>query len=175
MPVVVSPVKLGIADGLHCHFEELAMSIHFESKHHPHIEERKRSGPPKTDDERVGINGHIGVFITTVVGTMWAAYIFTIIALISLPAAVQSHDAIVIVGWIAQTFIQLVLLPIIIVGQNIQARAADKRAEMTYRDADATFHEASQIQEHLKAQDEALNQLLDKLLKIEQAANKSSS
>ncbi len=151
------------------------MTVHFEGKHHPHIESRKKSGPPKTGDERVGFNGRVGLLITTIVGTMWAAYIFAILSFISLPSALQSKNAIIIVGWIAQTFLQLVLLPIIIVGQNIQARTADKRAEMTYKDADATFHEASQIQEHLKAQDEALNQLLDKLLKIEEAAGKSPS
>ena len=57
----------------------------------------------------------------------------------------------------------------IIVGQNIASRASDKRAEMTYKDADATFHEAEQIQAHLKAQDDALNTLLDKLQALEAA------
>ena len=60
---------------------------------------------------------------------MWCAYLFAFLALISLPAAIQSHDPIIIVAWIAQTFLQLVLLPIIIVGQNIQAAASDARAE----------------------------------------------
>jgi hypothetical protein len=60
-----------------------------------------------------------------------------------------------------------VLLSIIMVGQNIMGKASDKRAEMTYKDADATFHDAEQIQEHLKAQDAALNTMLDKLEKLE--------
>jgi hypothetical protein len=47
----------------------------------------------------------------------------------------------------------LVLLPVLLLGQNIQAKASDKRAEDTYKDADATFHTALQIQEHLEAQD----------------------
>jgi hypothetical protein len=59
------------------------------------------------------------------------------------------------------------------VGQNIAASASDKRAEDTYKDADATFHEAEQIQAHLKAQDEALNTLLDKLLKLEAASGRA--
>jgi hypothetical protein len=112
--------------------------------------------PPKVDDQRVGINGRIGLFITTVVGTMWAAYLFTLLALISFPSAVRSGESLIIVAWIAQTFLQLVLLPIIIVGQNIQTRAADKRALETYRDAEAILHECVQIQEHLAAQDQAL-------------------
>jgi len=111
--------------------------------------------PPKTTDERVGINGKLGLFITTIVGTMWAAYLFTLLALISLPAAVNTGNQIIIVAWIAQTFLQLVLLPIIIVGQNIQSKAADKRADQTYNDAEAVLHECVQIQEHLGAQDHA--------------------
>jgi hypothetical protein len=75
------------------------------------------------------INTHVAVGVTRLVGSMWCAYLFAIIALISLPAAISSHDPIIIVAWIAQTFLQLVLLPIIIVGQNVQAAASDARAE----------------------------------------------
>jgi len=60
---------------------------------------------------------------------MWCAYAFAVIALISLPSAIQSGNSIIIIAWIAQTFLQLVLLPIIIVGQNVQAAASDARAE----------------------------------------------
>lgn len=122
--------------------------------------------PPKVDDERVGWNGKLGLFITTIVGTMWAAYLFTILAMISLPSALTSGDSIIIVAWIAQTFLQLVLLPIIIVGQNIQAKAADKRADQTYKDAEAVLHECLQIQEHLAAQDAAQQQQLSELKQL---------
>ncbi len=74
-------------------------------------------------------NTRVAVKITNSVGSMWCAYAFALLALISLPAALSSHNAIVIIGWIAQTFLQLVLLPIIIVGQNVQAAANDARAE----------------------------------------------
>ena len=80
-------------------------------------------------DSWVGkINTRIAVFITKVVGSMWCAYIFALLAIVSFPAAIASHDPIIIVAWIAQTFLQLVLLPIIIVGQNVQAEASDERA-----------------------------------------------
>ena len=127
---------------------------------HPRIAARKTQKPAKVNDGRVGFNGKIGVFITTVVGTMWAAYLFTLLALVSLPAAFHSHDSVIIVAWIAQTFLQLVLLPVIIVGQNVQARAADKRSEQTYADAEAILHECMQLQEHLKAQDAVIQELL---------------
>ena len=74
-------------------------------------------------------NTWIAVRVTKSVGSMWCAYIFAAIALISLPAAIQSGSALVIISWIAQTFLQLVLLPIIIVGQNVLAAASDARAE----------------------------------------------
>ena len=75
------------------------------------------------------LNTRIAVTVTKTVGTMWCAYVFALLALISFPAAIQTHDPIIIVAWIAQTFLQLVLLPIIIVGQNVQAAASDARAE----------------------------------------------
>jgi hypothetical protein len=74
-------------------------------------------------------NTRLAVLVTKSVGTMWAAYVFTAIALISLPAAIATRSPIVIVAWIAQTFLQLVLLPIIIVGQNVISASQDARAE----------------------------------------------
>ena len=131
---------------------------------HPRIGQRKTEQPAKTADERgIGLNGKVGVFITTVVGTMWAAYIFTLLALISLPSVLKSGDLVLIVAWVAQTFLQLVLLPIIIVGQNVQARAADKRSEQTYSDAEAILHECLQLQAHLQAQDTILDDLVQRL------------
>jgi hypothetical protein len=126
--------------------------------------------PPKTSDERTGLNGRIGLTITVIVGTMWCAYLFTLLALVSLPSVLKQagtsigfdfgDGTVILVAWIAQTFLQLVLLPIIIVGQNIQAAAADKRSEATYEDAKAVLHEAMEIQAHLKAQDVALTNIL---------------
>ena len=67
------------------------------------------------------INRKIALKITSAVSTMWCAYIFMAIALISLPNAIKTHDTIVIVSWVAQTFLQLVLLSIIMVGQDVQS------------------------------------------------------
>jgi hypothetical protein len=76
-----------------------------------------------------GINQWLALKITGAVGTMWCAYIFAALALVSLPAAIRSHDPVVLVSWISQTFLQLVLLSIIIVGQNVIQVASDERAE----------------------------------------------
>ena len=108
-------------------------------------------------------NARFAVKVTNGVGTMWCAYAFAIIALVSLPQAISSHNAVTLVSWVSQTFLQLVLLSVIIVGQNVLAAAADKRSEATYNDADAVLHEAVKIQEHLLAQDQVLQGLVDKL------------
>jgi len=116
--------------------------------------------PPKVNDGRVGLNGRIGLLITTLVGTMVCGYVFAIIALVSLPSAITSHNLTVIIAWVSSNFLQLVLLPIIIVGQNLQAKASDQRAVMTFNDAEALLHEALEIQKHLAAQDAVLHQLM---------------
>src|ERR1039458_6522693 len=68
-----------------------------------------------------------------------------------------------VIEWLSSSFLQLVLLPIIIVGQNIQAAAADKRSEETYKDAEAVLKESEEIQKHLLAQDEVISGILDRL------------
>ncbi len=143
------------------------MRIAYQHMAHPRIAARKKAGPPKTTDEHVGFNGRVALVLTTVVGTMWCAYAFAMLALVALPDAIRSGGALPLVEWLSQTFIQLVMLSVIMVGQNILGKASDKRAEMTYKDAEATFHEAGQIQKHLKAQDEALTALLDKVAALE--------
>ncbi len=146
--------------------------ISFEPQPHPRIAERKKVGPPTTTAEHVGVNGRIALVLTTVVGTMWCAYAFAALALVVLPQAIGG-GLLTLVQWLSQTFIQLVMLSVIMVGQNILGRASDKRAAMTYTDASATFHETGQIQAHLKAQDEAINVLLDKIEGLEKGMARS--
>ncbi|MBB2931577.1 hypothetical protein [Paraburkholderia silvatlantica] len=99
------------------------------------VEERKKTGPHLTTHEHVGLNGKIAVAITNVVGTMWCAYVFAAIALVSLPSAIQGGVS-TLVAWIAQTFLQLVLLSVIMVGQKVAAASSDKQALQTYKDAE---------------------------------------
>ena len=77
-------------------------------------------------------NKKLAARITSMVSTMWCAYIFAAIALISLPGAIKSGDTIVIVSWVAQTFLQLVLLSIIMVGQNVQSESVEQKINETH-------------------------------------------
>lgn len=84
-------------------------------------------------------NKRLGNTITNGVGTMWAAYLFCALALVSLPAAIATGSTIIIIAWVAQTFLQLVLLPIIIVGQNIQAESVNQKIIETHTASLAEF------------------------------------
>ncbi len=127
----------------------------YSSAPHPHIVAHHKSKPAKVDDQAPpNLNGKIALLLTRSVGTMWCAYAFAALALVALPQALTSR--LLLIQWVSQTFIQLVMLSVIMVGQNLLSAASDKRAEDTWKDADATFHTARQIQEHLSAQDQQL-------------------
>lgn len=149
------------------------MAVEYEHEQHPRVAARRTSGPPKVGEHPEGFNARFAVLLTRVVGTMWCAYAFALLALVALPSALKG-DMLALIQWVSQTFIQLVMLSVIMVGQNIMSKGADARADATYKDADATFHEAEQIQKHLKAQDAALNALLDKVASLEAALTAKS-
>ena len=106
----------------------------------------------KAVGEVEGFNAKLALLITRSVGTMACAYLFSVIALVSLPAiliqaeVIKKSDVptfftrpglILIVAWIAQTFLQLVLLSIIMVGQSVQQSASDARAAKEFSDTEA--------------------------------------
>ena len=95
-------------------------------------------------DEKKSINQRFAESITSGVATMWCAYLFAAIAFISLPQAIRTRDAITIVSWVAQTFLQLVLLSIIMVGQKEQSRKVEKQIAETH---DASITELGEIRE----------------------------
>ena len=113
-----------------------------------------------THQEKLGPLDKTGMFITRIVGTMIAAILFTVLAIISLPAALATHDKIIIVSWVAQTFLQLVLLPIILVGQNIQGKHTETMADEEFKTTQTTYKDL----EHLILLN---NQQLDLLVKID--------
>ncbi len=122
------------------------------------MEKVKPKNTYKEHQESLSIHEKIAVRIGNFVGSMACAYIFCLLALISLPAAIASHDLIVIVGWIAQTFLQLVLLSIIMVSQNLQNRHTEMRAEHEFE---------LNIQE--EKQNELILNKLDEILKAARA------
>jgi hypothetical protein len=116
---------------------------------HPHIEARKQQGAHTTAKEHTGFNGWLAVNITNLVATMWCAYAFAILAFISLPDAIKAGTP-ALIAWIAQTFLQLVLLSIIMVGQKVAAQASDKQALQTYKDAEALLEISNDLHKLIK-------------------------
>src|SRR6266576_4667312 len=106
-------------------------------------------------------NAAIAVRITRIVGTMYCAYVFTLVALVALPAAIQQGSATVLVNWLSSNFLQLVLLPIIIVGHNVISAAQDARAEADHETLTALHQMSKQQIEILEGQ----NKILDFLQK----------
>ena len=136
------------------------MADKFDYDHHPHTTIRK---PDLSGAKVEGFNNRLGAFITKRVGTMWAAYVFAGLALLSLPSAIATGEVRVIIDWVAQTFLQLVLVSVIMVGQNQLSAKADARAEATYKDATAMLHEVAQLQKHMQHQDELMRQLTEEV------------
>jgi hypothetical protein len=102
----------------------------------------------KEEQGAAKFNTALALKITNGVGSMWTAYLFTLLALVSLPAILtQGHfvgtgtfpkwlisvSLIALVAWVAQTFLQLVLLPIIMVGQNVIQGQQNAKAEADHR------------------------------------------
>jgi len=139
---------------------------------HPHIQLRKTQGVPTIAAEHRGFNGWLAVTITNGVATMWCAYAFAIIALISLPDAIKTGTS-TLIAWIAQTFLQLVLLSIIMVGQKVAAAASDKQALQTYKDAEALLEISNDVHKLLKQNNDLTEQIHNALAKVTTASTPS--
>lgn len=74
------------------------------------------------------LNRKLAAKITSIVGTMECAYLFAALALISLPTAASTGVA-ALVAWTAQTFLQLVLLPLIMVGSDVLNERIEARSK----------------------------------------------
>jgi uncharacterized membrane protein len=135
--------------------------------HAPHPRTTHRPPAPQTAHEYVGFNGRLGAAITQKVGTMWAFYIaaaFMGLWMILSEVGVISFDPypfafLLFLG----NIVQLLLMFVIMVGQQVLGAAADKRAIQTYQDAEATLHECLELQRHLTVQDQCLDGLISRM------------
>jgi len=133
-----------------------------EHSSNPYLEFRKKYLRPLEKREN-RFNDWLAVKITNIVGTMWCAYAFAGLALISLPAAIAGGTA-TLIQWIAQTFLQLVLLSIIMVGQKVASEKSDRQLEQTYKDAEALLKINNEIQILLR-QNTELTQEINEVVK----------
>ena len=107
-------------------------------------------------------NNRLAVVITKSVGTMWAAYLFTLIAIVGAVALITSNAFLtLLVALVSQTFLQLVLLPVIIVGQNVISASQDARAEADHETLTA-LHAMNVRQLQILEQQDRILHLLEK-------------
>jgi hypothetical protein len=146
------------------------MTLH-EHTTHPHLEHRAEQGPVTVNDTQPSgnavtrFNTRAAVVVTRAVGTMWCAYAFAMLALYGLPAALHNGPA-GFVQWASSQFIQLVLLPIILVGGNVIAEVTDRMNKRQFDDVEALLHGQNEQAAHLAAQDEKIIAIETKILSI---------
>jgi hypothetical protein len=132
---------------------------------HPHVKHRAEAGPVKVADSRPSgnpvarFNTRAAVLVTRTVGTMYTAYLFALIALYGLPTAIKGGPS-ALVLWVSSEFLQLVLLPIIIVGSAVLAEVTDRLAKRQFDDVEALLHGQDQQAQHLAAQDDKIIAIL---------------
>ena len=145
------------------------MSVLFDYLPHPHLEARRSAGPPTVAAAVTQVHGpgpigrfnaKVGLRITLVVGTMWAAYLFTVLALVSAPSAFKSGNT--SSSWPGSADVPAA-------GPAAHHHRRDRTCrpppptpvQATYDDAVAVLEEAKQIQQHLAAQDAVLARLVE--------------
>jgi uncharacterized membrane protein len=146
--------------------EEQVKSALFSHTHRPHEPKNVNELHKEKARER-GFNARLAVFITESVGTMWCAYLFAAIAVVGLAAIFGLLPALIalLVVWVSQTFLQLTLLSVIMVGQGVQANKSEIQADEAYKTTMSTYHDIEQVMQHLGAQDTELLKQTAELLK----------
>ncbi len=129
----------------------------FHHEPHPHVPVNVNA-VQKEEQKEGGFNTLLAVWLTQHVGSMWTAYTFVILAVIGLLAILGylSPTVALLVAWTSQTLIQLVLLPVIMVGQNVLGRKSELLAEEQFKTTMSTYHDIEEIMKHLSAQDSEL-------------------
>ena len=125
--------------------------------HHDPHQHQPRNVNEVQKAEQQGFNTRLAVWLTRNVGTMACAYLFAVIGIAGLIGAFTNNASLVLIfGSISSYFLQLVLLPVILVGGNVLNRHQELQAEETFQTSQHSFHDIEQIMQHLSAQDAEL-------------------
>ncbi|MBS2537983.1 DUF1003 domain-containing protein [Catenulispora sp. NF23] len=132
----------------------------YTSMRHPHVHMRRRHGHARIEHEYVGISGRLAAWITRRLGSMWTVYACVAVTAVWMLLGSRAlfgfdpypYPFMLFLGNVAQ----LLLVFVILLGQQILGRTGDRRAVQTFEDAEAILHDCAQIQNHLIAQDRHL-------------------
>ena len=149
-------VKTGIVPQTQAHPHHHTSAL-FDHEHHPY-QPRNVNMLHEAEQKAAGVNTRVAVGLTKSVGTMWTAYTFAALAVVGLMAIIGLLSPIValLVVWISQTFLQLTLLPIIMVGQNVLGRKSELQADEQFNTTMSSYNDIEQVMQHLSAQDAEL-------------------
>ena len=127
-------------------------------RHEPHQHQpRNVNLLMEAEQATAGFNARLAVALTKYTGTMWTAYVFAGIGIGSLVGVFTNSVFLgLLFGSISSYFLQLVLLPIIMTGQNVLGRKAELQADEAFNTTMSTYHDIEQIMQHLLAQDAEL-------------------
>ena len=144
--------------------------MHMLYPHNPHPHKPNNTNAVHAQEQQ-GVNAKIAVLLTGLVGSMPTAYLFVLLAVIGLLGitGILPPVAAILIAWLSQTLIQLVLLPVIMVGQNVLNRKAEIQADEDFNINQKSFYDIEQVMQHLQAQDAELGkhtESLEKLMKM---------
>ena len=137
----------------------------------------KPENPNIIHKSRLKFQDRLAVWITTGIGTMYAVYFFAAFmagwmiwqtSFSSKPLDPYPFAFLLFIG----NIIQLLLMPLIMVGQNIQGKHSEIRAEEEYNTTMTSYKDIEHILAHLDAQDKELlkhTKLLEELIKYRNA------
>ena len=113
-------------------------------------------------DEHLGLNARLGAFVTSKLGSMWSVYLTIGFVsgwiVLATTGPLRKSDPfpfpfLLFLG----NLVQLMLVFIILVGQGVLGRSADRRSERTFRDGEQILREIITLHSHLAKQDKLLN------------------
>ena len=112
----------------------------YKHKLHPH---KPVNSNDRFTSEQIGFNAKLAVWLTQHVGSMWTAYLFTVICFIGLGAILGwlPNTLYWIIKWLTSSFLSLTILPIIMVGQNILGRKSEMQADEQFKTTQKTYHD----------------------------------
>jgi uncharacterized membrane protein len=153
-PAVSTPTETTPQIQAHPHRHTSVLFHHEPHRHQPRNVNRLH----EAEQAAAGFNTKLAVWLTEGTGTMWTAYIFTVLAIIGLLGLLNllPQFFFLLATWFSQQFLQLVLLPVIMVGQNVLSRKAELQAEEQFNTTMSTYHDIEQVMQHLSAQDAEL-------------------